>query len=326
MIAHKVEALLPAEYSKTQQFQSSVLSSGRAELDAVLPDAGFPRGQVIELSMTPGAGLGTSLALWVCSAAQREAERQGSTAWCAFIDPFASLYAPAVMEAGVDLGRLLVARPSLAALSRVAVRLAEANAFAVVVIDTLGCLHEADSQEGAEKPVPPAHPVQKSTPKNAEGIGSQHWIRAVRRLALAIQSTHTQVFLLTDKDRPRGLPLPVGLRLELTRTAPDTLQVKVTKDKRGRINEGRVVQLACTAQLRKTRPRKLAIQPVQTVQSKSERQAGIHTRLSLVPDESSLLNNTLRDTVPLKPIQKETLSHLSPKRDAQAVSPQIALF
>ncbi|MEN9581085.1 MAG: hypothetical protein RJA70_4094 [Pseudomonadota bacterium] len=269
MIAQKLAELLPTEYSKAQQFQPASLATGQTELDAHLPDVGFPRGQVIELSMTPGAGLGTSLALWACRAAQREAELQGSTAWCAFIDPFATLYAPAVFEAGVDLRRLLVVRPSLEALSRVAVRLAEAQAFSVVVIDTMGCL------EGEAA-------VASNAGKNdgTKGIGSQHWIRAVRRLALAIHATHSQVFLLTDKDKPRMLPLPVGLRLELTRKKTDVLEVKVTKDKRGRINDGRLVQLARPAQLRKTSTLKFIEQSTEERSRATEVKC---SRLSVVP-------------------------------------------
>ena len=128
-----------------------------------------------------------------------------------------------VIEAGVDLKKLLVVRPPYEALTRVAVRLAEANAFSVLVIDTVGCLEQLNSRQ--------VH-------------GNQHWVRAVRRLALAIQDTHTQVFMLTDKNKPRSMPWPVAQRIELSRKSLDKLEVKVTKDKRGRISEGREVQLS----------------------------------------------------------------------------------
>lgn len=190
-------------------------------LDRILPDGGMPRGQVIELALAPGAGLGTSLALLACRAAQKEALAQGQNCWCAFVDPSASLYAPAVLEKGIELKHLLVVRPSLEALTRVVLRLAEAKAFSVIVVDTLGHIGE-----------------------NRVGMAfSQHWVRIIRRLSLAIEGSHTQVILLTDKQARRTLPLPVGLRLELKRKTVDVLEVRVSKEKRGRISEPQRVQI-----------------------------------------------------------------------------------
>jgi recombination protein RecA len=207
--------------AKTLQIQApSVLPTGFKALDRALPDGGFPRGQVIEFAIAPGTGMATSLALWTCRAAQQAAIKQGDTAaWCAFVDPAATLYAPAVLEAGVDLQRLLVVRPPAASITRTTIRLAEANAFSVIAVDTTG---------DWEQP---------------QRLGSQHWVRVVRRLALAIQETHTQIFLITNKRMPRALPLPVALRVELARTGREQLEVKVTKDKRGRISEGQCISL-----------------------------------------------------------------------------------
>ncbi len=232
MSAAKVEPYALLETAKSLQIQSPTLPLGVSALDAALPDEGFPRGQVIELAVAPGAGFGTTLALWACRAAQREAQLQGTSAWCAFMDPSGTLYAPALLEAGIDLERLLVVRPDAEALSRVAVRLAEANAFSVLVIDTVGCLSKAGVQASG-----------KRSACGAKSVGHQHWVRTVRRLALAIQNTHSQVFMITNKWERRPLPLPVGQRIELKRQGLDALELTVSKDKRGRISEARVVHL-----------------------------------------------------------------------------------
>src|SRR6187402_2978981 len=115
------------------------LSLGVEALNRVLPDHGLPRGSVIELSVHGGAALGTSLGLAACRAAQQAAlARGGSVPWCAFLDPSGTLYAPGVAAAGVQLDRLLVVRPSLEELSRVALRIVESAACAVTIVDLLG--------------------------------------------------------------------------------------------------------------------------------------------------------------------------------------------
>ena len=91
----------------------------------------------MELSVRGGAALATRIGLSTCHGAQQRAHEQGGqTPWCAFVDPSASLHGPGVARAGVTLERLLVVRPPLSALSRVALRIVESKAFAVVVIDT----------------------------------------------------------------------------------------------------------------------------------------------------------------------------------------------
>jgi hypothetical protein len=194
------------------------LSFGIAELDAILPDGGLLRGSVAELCAAGEGALGTSLGLAACAQAQAVArERTGHTPWCAFIDPSGTLYGPGVAAAGVELSRLLVVRPSLAALSRVALRLAESEAFAVVVVDLTGVV-------GERVPVP---------------LGT--WPRVVRRLAMAVEGTGHSVLLLTRQADRRPLPLPVAQRLEVSRPASDKLMVRLAKDQRGRISAPRPV-------------------------------------------------------------------------------------
>jgi recombination protein RecA len=194
------------------------LPLGLAELDALLPDGGLLRGGVVELCVKGGAALATSVALSACRSAQVEARRLGGAVpWCAFVDPSSTLYAPGVAQAGVALERLLVVRPPLEALSRVAVRLVESQAFAVVVIDTVGA-------PGAELDV---------------ALGS--WTRIVRRLSMALEGTAGLVLLVTDAAAARPLPLPVAMRLELGRPRENQLSLRVAKDRYGRVSGPRTI-------------------------------------------------------------------------------------
>ena len=190
-----------------------VLSTGSAAVDSALPDSGLPKGAVTELAVYGGAALGTSLSLGVCRTAMEAAIAQGGEVpWCAFVDPGKTLYAPGVESRGVDLARLLVVRPPSEALERTSIRLVESHAFAVVVVDTLGTV-------GA----------------SASGLQGS-WNRAIRRLSLAAEASGSVVVLLTDGELQRSLPLPVALRLELSRPEMGRLLLKVGKDRKGRVS------------------------------------------------------------------------------------------
>jgi hypothetical protein len=186
-------------------------------LDAVLPDGGFLRGGVVELSLAEGVP-GTSLVLAACQGIQRRAEGVGSSVpWCAFVDPGETLHAPGVAEAGVRLDRLLVARPSLAELPRIALRLAKSAAFELVIVDLVGV------RGGAVRvPLDP-------------------WARLVRRLAMEVDGTGRSVVLMTEAGAPRALPLPVAQRIEIARPAFDRLVARVAKDRRGHVTPPRPI-------------------------------------------------------------------------------------
>lgn len=222
--AHLLEQLSPAftqagvRFARPAEGPVQGLSFGIPELDGLLPDGGLQRGSVVELCTAGEGAVGTSLGLAACAQAQAEARARGAhTPWCAFIDPSGTLYGPGVAAAGVELSRLLVVRPPLAALSRVALRLAESEAFAVVVIDLAGVVGE----------------------RVAIPLGT--WPRVVRRLALAIEGTGHSVLLLTREADRRPLPLPVAQRLEVSRPSADKLMVRVAKDQRGRVSSPRPV-------------------------------------------------------------------------------------
>ncbi len=167
---------------------------------------------MVELAVAEPGALATTIALAACRALQAEARVSGSSVpWCAFVDPSATLYAPGVAATGVELERLLVVRPPLEAVSRVALRLCESPAFSLVVIDTLG-------MPGAPLALP---------------LGS--WPRIVRRLSMAVEGSKRSILLLTDATQPRPLPLPVAQRLELSRPKSQQLMLRVAKDRRGRI-------------------------------------------------------------------------------------------
>jgi recombination protein RecA len=225
----------------------SVLSEQRARalalgipgLDAILPDQGILRGSVVELEVSGRAALATSIALAACRAAQHEGQRRGADPpWCAFIDPTKTLFAPGALAAGVLLERLLVVRPAPEALSRTALRLTESRAFSVVVIDTVGvpgaiCRASA-SPEGRRQ-------------RERESFSLGAWARVVRRLSLAVQGSEACVLLITDSAAPRTVPLPVTMRIALSRPSPARLSLRIAKDKQGRVTPLRTIAWAWPA-------------------------------------------------------------------------------
>jgi len=198
------------------------------ELEAALPDGGLPRG-VVELSAPHALGGATSVALAAVHAAQARA----SGAWCAWIDPEATLHAPGVVAAGVALARLLVVRAPRALLGKIAVKLVASGAFEVVVVDV-------DPPAGA------AAAAASPAPRRGKGWAPE---LLVRKLALAAEPTGATVLLLTDASRPRAAPWPVALRLELSRPDARSLRVGVAKDRRGRVGLARTVPFRPVARL-----------------------------------------------------------------------------
>ncbi len=197
------------------------LALGWPEVDALLPDGGLPRG-VVELTSPRALGGATSVAL----AAVRAAQAKDLRAWCAWIDPEATLYGPGVVRAGIDLARLLVVRPLRAEIGRVAVKVVASRGLDVVVVDL--------------DPIPLARIDAKEVPSRRRGVPET---TLVRRLALAAEEAGTTVLLLTDTRVPRSSALPVALRIELSRPTPDDLSMRVAKDRRGRIGLARTVPM-----------------------------------------------------------------------------------
>jgi hypothetical protein len=190
------------------------------ELADLLPDGGFPRG-VVELSSPHAVGGSTAVAL----AAVRSAQKKSATQThphaipAAWIDTDATLYAPGVAHAGVDLARLFVVRPPRAELGRIAVKVARSGAFELLVVDV-------DAIVGADM----AHEL----PRKQARIPSSKMEVVVRKLALVAEDNGMTVILITDAHRHRAVPWPVAMRLELERR-PGKIGVRVAKERHGRI-------------------------------------------------------------------------------------------
>ncbi|MCL2448639.1 MAG: recombinase A [Polyangiaceae bacterium] len=194
-------------------------------LNEVLPDRGLPRG-VVELSAPRALGGATSIAL----AAVRAGLARGQSAWCAWVDPEATLYAPGVFAAGVDLARMLVVRAPRANFARAAVKLVASGAFEVVVVDVDPVPDASAPPEGVES--------QRLSALRRRPIKPEVF---VRKLALAAEPSGATVLLLTDACVPRATAWPVALRLELTRPSRDDLTVRVAKDRRGRVGLAKTI-------------------------------------------------------------------------------------
>ncbi len=200
------------------------LPLGIQSLDAELPDAGLPRGGVVEIGSAAGLGRATALALAACSSAQvasaqRDQAFEADRAWCAWIDSSHTLYAPGVIQAGVEPERLLVVRPDPEDIARLAVRLTASGVFSVVVIDRSG--------------VPGAGLCNRLG--LAGHRGRARWHIVVRRLALAAEANQTTVLLLSSTSVARKEALPTAMRLELSRPSHERLSLRITKDRRGRL-------------------------------------------------------------------------------------------
>jgi len=107
----------------------SVLRTGIAALDGLLPCGGLPLGQALELWGEAASGR-TSLALRAMAAATREHRL------VAYVDGPRELYPPAAAALGVDLSRFLIVRPKAPGeLVWSALQLLRSGSFACVVLD-----------------------------------------------------------------------------------------------------------------------------------------------------------------------------------------------
>jgi hypothetical protein len=197
----------------------SVLALGWPSLDALLPDGGLPRG-VVELASRQAVGGPSRIAARAIAAAHARSPK----AFAAWLDPEATLHAPGLARAGIDLERLFVVRPPRADLGRIAVKVTRAGAFDVIVVDI-------DAVLGASVWPPPYPRAQTKSSSRARRPLPPEVV--VRKLALAAEEGECTVLLLTDSTLRRSVPWPVALRLELERR-PDALSVRVAKDHRGR--------------------------------------------------------------------------------------------
>jgi hypothetical protein len=134
-----------------------------------------------------------------------------------------------VSRAGVDLERLLLVCPPRTELGRIAVKVAAARVFDVIVIDVA--------------PVPGAIPSAPASPSRAPKRRTAWPMDVlVRKLALLAAEGGATILLLTDSSAPRAVPWPVALRLEIARR-PESIALRVTKDRKGRVGVVKTVPL-----------------------------------------------------------------------------------
>ena len=235
--------------------EGTVLGLDWPELERVLPDRGFPRGVIEIASPITKHGAMRGGATTIALSAMRAVHAAGLRAWCAWITEANAppLYAPAVAQAGVDLERLLVVRPSPADLARTVVKVASSGAFDLVVVD-------APAGLDGKLSIQPAHAASELIDPQSvrDGMGLTRVTHAkrgasrarvdgsvvIRKLALAAEEKGTTFLVLTNIYTSRAVPWPVALRIEVERR-PEAIAVRVTKDRRGRASSQHVVRVAC---------------------------------------------------------------------------------
>ncbi len=202
----------------TTQPEALARPTGWAELDAILPDGGLPYGIVEMACASPQTrARAYAGATSIATAAIARALGSDDRTLAAWIDPDRTLHAPGLVQAGVDVHRLLVVRPpppvSSSVLGRVAIKVVASGAFAIVVVDMA---HDARRAREAPELV-------------------------VRKLALAAESSGATVVLLTEPARmpPRTTPWPVAMRLDVTRVR-EGISLSIPKERRGRVQTAKI--------------------------------------------------------------------------------------
>lgn len=216
----------------------TVLSLDWPELERVLPDRGLPRGVIEIASPITKQGAMRGGATTIALSAVRAVHAADTRGWCAWITEASAppLYAPAAAQAGVDLERLLVVRPTAADLARTVVKVASSGAFDLVIVDAPSGLDGRLSIG-----------TGSGTGKRGAAGASRARVDGsvvVRKLALAAEEKGTSCIVLTNVFTARSAPWPVALRMEVERR-PEAIAVRVTKDRRGRASSQHVVRVAC---------------------------------------------------------------------------------
>lgn len=177
--------------------RAGVVPSGLAEVDAALPDGGFPRGALCELAGGRASGK-TAVALSVLASL-------GEKDVFAWVDGRGELYPPAAGACGVDLGRLLIVRPGAAPSFHPGSRASPGPAGGRAA---QACLWAAEALLGSAAFA--AVVVDVPLPRAGRG-----WDGVVRRLQAAVEKGGAVGLWLTS---PReAVRVPAALRLELRR-------------------------------------------------------------------------------------------------------------
>ncbi len=174
-----------------------VWPTGRAVLDARLPDGGWPTAALVEVLLSD-YGLGEVqlfLPALLVDGAQRDA---GAGRWLIWIAPPYEPYAPALAQQGLDLRRFLVVRPESAT---------EALWAAEQALQSGACAAVFLWLQGSD-------------------------LRWLRRLKLAAEEGGA-LGVLFRPDRHRFESSPATLRLALSRDAAGLLQIELLKVRGG---------------------------------------------------------------------------------------------
>lgn len=221
LAARFASSLKPARDLGGEASPRDLLAPDIFSLAEVMPDGGLPRG-VIELTAQHALGAGARIAL----SAIRAVQAADARAWCAWVDPEGTLYAPSVLQAGVDLRRLLVVRCTRAELARITAKVVGAGACELVVVDL-------DPVPGAREVAHAPRPERRAPERRTSGAQpNEIW---VRKLSLSTEKHGGRVLLLSDSRARPGMPLPVAMRIELSRHGRDHITLRITKERHGRI-------------------------------------------------------------------------------------------
>jgi hypothetical protein len=186
--ALQLEQLRQILRAKTPRVErkGEVLATGIESLDRLL-EGGVPKGGITVLAGSPGSGRMTLAARLIAN----ETRHCRAVAW---VDADATLYPPALAQAGVELERLLLVRGSNERSLFATEQIAAAGAFSIVVASNC-----------------------------------DQWLNVprLRRLQTAAEATRTAAVLLLDPKTP----LPnAALRLKLSRKSSG-IQVELEKQK-----------------------------------------------------------------------------------------------
>jgi hypothetical protein len=189
----------------------AVVSTGFSELDRMLPGGGWPLGAVTEI-FVDDYGSGELALLMPALAALTKAEPRKWVAWIA--PPFVP-YAPALLQRGVDIERLLMIHPTRGVKSRF---------WAIEQVIRSG------SSAGVLAWVPAADAVTGARGRAVQGAVAGDVM--LRRLQLAAEEQKCWVLLF----RPTPLHLqrsPAALRIHVRQT-PAATRVEILKCRGGR--------------------------------------------------------------------------------------------
>ena len=182
-----------------KQATISHFSTGIESFDRLFPSGGIPYGQLIEL--TGVAGSGKTSVLWRLVAALTR-QRQ-----VAYVDLSGSFFAGSALKAGVDLNRLVVARPdTLFSAARTTELIMQHKLCAVVVCDL----------------------VRMNRVKTAKEIFNIPWCHRLRSRTMRSKGL---VVFVTENNSEVIPPSMVALRLEVSRVDAGRVIVRVGRSR-----------------------------------------------------------------------------------------------